>query len=104
MQSLIRREVTRVVRIWKQTILPSVITSTLYFLIFGTFIGGQISEMGGVPYIDFLVPGFIMMSVITASYSNVASSFFGAKFQKSIEEILVSPMKPHEVILSFMAG
>jgi len=75
-QSLVKKEVTRVVRIWKQTILPAVITSTLYFLIFGTFIGSQIKEMNGVPYIDFLVPGFIMMSVITASYSNVASSFF----------------------------
>jgi len=103
-QSLVKKEVTRVVRIWKQTILPAVITSTLYFLIFGTFIGSQIKEMNGVPYIDFLVPGFIMMSVITASYSNVASSFFWAKFQKSIEEILVSPMKPHEVILAFMSG
>lgn len=102
--SLMRKEVTRVIRIWKQTILPSVITSTLYFLIFGTFIGSQIDQMNGVDYIDFLVPGFIMMSVITASYSNVASSFFGAKFQKSIEEILVSPMKPYEVILAFMSG
>ena len=104
LKSIAYREVKRVFRIWKQTILPSVVTSTLYFLIFWTFIGSQIKEVSGVPYIDFLVPGFIMMSLITASYANVSSSFFGAKFQKSIEEILTAPIPGYIVIFGYVLG
>jgi ABC-2 type transport system permease protein len=103
-QSIARKEVKRVFRIWIQTIIPSVINATLYFLIFWAFIGSKVQEVSGVPYIQFLVPWFIMMSVITASYMNVSSSFFGAKFQKSIEEILTSPIPGYIVILWFISG
>lgn len=99
---LVKKEVNRTLRIWKQTILPAVMTSTLYFLIFGTFIGSQISNIWWIPYIQFLVPGFIMMSVIMASYANVSSSFYSSKFLKSIEEILISPMKNSSIIIAFM--
>ena len=102
-QSIARKEVKRVFRIRIQTIVPSVINATLYFLIFWAFIGSKVKEVSGVPYIDFLVPWFIMMSVITASYMNVSSSFFGAKFQKSIEEILTSPIPGYVVILWFIS-
>ncbi len=102
--SLTQKETKRVLRIWKQTILPPVVTTTLYFLIFGSFIGSQIGNIWDVPYIQFLVPGFIMMSLITASYSNVSSSFFGAKFQRSIEEIITSPMPQWSIILGFISG
>lgn len=100
--SLTKKEVRRTFRIRKQTILPAVVTTSLYFLIFWTFIGSQIPNISWIPYIQFLVPGFIMMSVITASYANVSSSFFWAKFQKSIEEILVSPMSNTSIIIAFM--
>ena len=84
--TIVRKEVVRIFRIWMQTLLPSVITTSLYFLIFGGFIGSRIGQLHGVSYIAFIVPGLIMMSVITNAYSNVSSSFFGAKFQKNIEE------------------
>lgn len=100
--SISKKETIRIFRIWKQTILPSVINATLYFLIFWAFIGQRIKEVNGIPYIDFLVPGFIMMSVMTASYMNVSSSFFGAKFQKSIEEILTAPIPAYIVILWYI--
>ena len=103
-QAIARKEIKRIFRIWIQTIIPSVINATLYFLIFGAFIWTKIQEVNGVPYIQFLVPGFIMMSVITASYMNVSSSFFGAKFQKSIEEILTAPIPGYIVILWFISG
>jgi len=83
------KEVTRFGRIWVQTLLPPVITMSLYFVIFGNLIGSRIGDMGGVDYMQFIVPGLIMMAVITNSYSNVCSSFFGSKFQKNIEELLV---------------
>lgn len=102
-QSIARKEVKRVFRIWIQTIVPSVINATLYFLIFGAFIGSQIDQVQWVPYINFLVPWFILMSVITASYMNVSSSFFGAKFQKSIEEILTAPIPGYIVILGYIS-
>lgn len=102
--SLAQKEVKRVLRIWKQTILPPVVTTTLYFLIFGSFIGSQIGNIGNVPYIQFLVPWFVMMSLITASYANVSSSFFGAKFQRSIEEIITSPMPNWAIIFGFISG
>ena len=92
------KEVRRILRIWPQTLLPPVITMSLYFVIFGKMIGSRVGEMGGVPYMQFIVPGLIMMSVITNSYSNVVSSFFSSKFQHQIEELLVSPT-PNGVIL-----
>lgn len=97
--TILNKEVTRFMRIWLQTILPPAITMTLYFVIFGHLIGPRIGEMGGFRYIQYIAPGLIMMSVITSAYANVVSSFFGAKFQKHIEEMLVAPI-PNWVILS----
>ena len=102
--SLCLKETKRVIRIWKQTILPPIVTTTLYFLIFWNFIWSQIWSIHNIKYIDFLVPGFIMMSLITSSYSNVSSSFFGAKFQKYIEEIITSPLSKHSVIIWYISG
>ncbi|MDR5894085.1 MULTISPECIES: ABC transporter permease [Halomonas] len=102
--TLVVKEIKRFTRIWPQTLLPPSITMTMYFIIFGSLIGSRIGEMDGFSYMDFIVPGLIMMSVITNSYSNVASSFFSNKFQRSIEEMMVSPM-PNWVILSgFVLG
>ena len=92
MQTLVRKEVMRVMRIWVQTIVPPAITMTLYFIIFGNLIGRRIGTMDGFDYMQFIAPGLIMMSVITNSYGNVVSSFFGAKFGRHIEEMLVAPM------------
>lgn len=102
--TLMKREVIRVFRIWPQTLLPSVMTTALYFLIFGNFIGGRLGTLHGVSYIDYIVPGLIMMSVITTSYSNVSSTFFSAKFQRNIEELLVSPMKNSTMLWGFVSG
>ena len=85
------KETHRYLRIWIQTLLPPAITMSLYFVIFGNLIGPRVGEMGGHRFIEFIVPGIIMMAVITNAYTNVVSSFFGAKFQRHIEEILVSP-------------
>ena len=102
--TILRREIRRFMRIWPQTLLPPVITMILYFVIFGQLIGSRIGSMAGLPYIQFVAPGLIMMSVITNSYSNVVSSFFGLKFQRNIEELLVSPV-PNWIILSgYIAG
>ena len=90
--TIVTREVRRFTRIWPQTLLPPAVTMTLYFIIFGNLIGSRIGEMGGYDYMQFIVPGLIMMAVITNSYSNVVSSFFSMKFQRSIEELLVSPV------------
>src|SRR6056300_2016094 len=90
--TLVRKEIRRYTRIWTQTLLPSAITMSLYYLIFGTLIGSRIGTMGGVSYMEFVVPGLIMMAIVTNSYSNVVSSFFGAKFNNSVEELLVSPV------------
>jgi len=89
--TIMRKEVRRYLRIWTQTLLPSAITMSLYFLIFGTLIGSRIGTMGGVSYMEFVVPGLIMMAIITNTYANVVGSFFGAKFNNSVEELLVSP-------------
>src|SRR5690606_31552364 len=97
-------EVRRFLRIWPQTLLPPAITMVLYFVIFGTLIGSRIGDMGGFSYMDYIVPGLIMMSVITNSYSNVVASFFSSQFQRSIEELLVSPVSPHVILLGFVAG
>ncbi len=103
-QTIVRKEVVRFMRIWTQTLLPPVITATLYFLVFGAFLGERIGVVEGVPYIAFIVPGLVMMAVITNSYSNVASSFFGAKFMKNLEELMVSPV-PHAVVIAgFVVG
>ncbi|MEZ5460504.1 ABC transporter permease [Dokdonella sp.] len=96
--TIARREVMRILRIWGQTLVPPAITMTLYFLIFGSLIGSRIGDMGGYDYMDFIVPGLVMMSIIQNSYGNISSSFFGAKFGRHIEEMLVSPM-PNWVIL-----
>ncbi|AKJ42945.1 ABC transporter permease [Pragia fontium] len=104
LKSIWVKEVTRFGRIWVQTLVPPVITMTLYFIIFGNLIGSRIGDMQGVDYMQFIVPGLIMMSVITNSYSNVASSFFGAKYQHSIEELLVAPVPTHIIILGFVGG
>src|SRR5574344_1006106 len=98
------REGRRFLRIWPQTLLPPAITMVLYFVIFGNLIGSRIGEMGGFSYMQYIVPGLIMMSVITNAYSNVVSSFFSAKFQRSIEELLVSPVSSHTILTGFMLG
>ncbi|WP_404417896.1 ABC transporter permease [Marinospirillum sp.] len=97
--TILTKEVRRFTRIWVQTLLPPAITMALYFVIFGNLIGSRVGEMGGFNYMQFIMPGLIMMSVITNSYTNVVSSFFSSKFQHSIEEILVSPV-PSWIILS----
>lgn len=97
--TIVIKEIRRFTRIWGQTLLPPAITMTLYFIIFGNLIGDRIGQMGGFNYMEFIVPGLIMMSVITNSYGNVVSSFFSTKFQRNIEELLVSPT-PSWVILS----
>ncbi len=97
--TIIRREISRILRIWPQTLVPPAITMTLYFLIFGGLIGSRVGDMGGFDYMAFIVPGLVMMSVIQNSYGNISSSFFGAKFGRHIEELMVSPM-PNWVILS----
>lgn len=102
--TITRREVMRILRIWTQTLIPPAITMTLYFLIFGGLIGSRVGKMGGLDYMEFIVPGLVMMSVIQNSYGNISSSFFGAKFGRHVEELLVSPM-PHWVILAgYVAG
>ncbi|SDH47406.1 ABC transporter permease [Pseudomonas panipatensis] len=104
LKTIIHREVRRFVRIWPQTLLPPAITMVLYFVIFGNLIGRQIGDMGGFSYMQYIVPGLIMMSVITNSYGNVVSSFFGSKFQRNIEELLVSPVSPHTILLGYIVG
>ncbi|WP_374248391.1 ABC transporter permease [Thermomonas sp.] len=102
--TITRREVSRILRIWTQTLIPPAITMTLYFLIFGGLIGSRVGKMGGMDYMQFIVPGLVMMSVIQNSYGNVSSSFFSSKFGRYVEELLVSPV-PHWVILSgYVAG
>lgn len=100
----VRREVTRVVRIWPQTLLPPVITTCLYFIIFGPVLGDRIGQMDGYTYLQYVTPGLVMMAVLTNSYQNVVSSFFGAKFQSHIEEMLVSPMSSQSILLGYTVG
>jgi ABC-2 type transport system permease protein len=99
-----RKETSRVLRIWVQTLLPPLITTTLYFIIFGRFVGSQISDVHGYSYMEFIVPGLIMMSIINNAYINVSSSFFGLKFGRSIEELLISPTSSVTIILGFVTG
>ncbi len=102
--TLSRKEILRFMRIWSQTLIPPVITTCLYFLIFGNLIGPRIGPMQGHSYIDFIVPGLVLMSVITGSYTNVASSFFSAKFQRFIEEIMVSPVQSYVILIGYLLG
>ncbi|HET6431360.1 ABC transporter permease [Dyella sp.] len=103
--TITRREIMRVVRIWTQTLIPPVITMTLYFVIFGKLIGSRIGTIeGGFTYMQYIVPGLVMMSIINNSYANISSSFFGAKFQRSVEEMLVSPMPNWVILLGYVTG
>ncbi|OGX36240.1 MAG: ABC transporter permease [Omnitrophica WOR_2 bacterium RIFCSPHIGHO2_02_FULL_52_10] len=102
--TIVRKEATRVFRIWPQTLIPPVVTQTLYFLIFGKLIGSQIGDIHGVSYMAFIVPGLVMMAVINNSFVNVVGSFFSAKFQRSIEEILVSSASNRVIIAGYVTG
>ncbi|HEY5754508.1 MAG TPA: ABC transporter permease [Steroidobacter sp.] len=102
--TIVIREFNRIIRIWGQTIVPPAITATLYFVIFGSLIGRRIGDMGGFSYMQYIAPGLIMMSVITNSYGNVVSSFFGAKFGKHIEELLVSPLPGWLIVAGYVCG
>jgi ABC-2 type transport system permease protein len=104
LKTLLAKEFIRVIRIWVQTIVPPAITMTLYFIIFGSLIGSRIGSMDGFDYMQYIAPGLIMMSVITHSYGNVVSSFFGAKFGRHIEEMLVSPMSNATIIIGHVGG
>jgi len=102
--TILRKEIIRFMRIWMQTLLPPVITQTLYFIIFGTFIGSQIKDINGISYMAFIIPGLVMMAVINSSFQNVVSSFFGSKFQKNIEELMVSPTPNWVIIAGYVSG
>src|SRR5699024_3041495 len=103
-KTILIKEITRVLRIWPQTLFPPVITMTLYFVIFGRIIGSRVGEMGGFDYMEFIIPGLIMLSVITNSYGNVTSSFFGAKFGRHVEELLISPLPPWIILAGYVTG
>ena len=104
LQTITFKEVKRFTRIWVQTLLPSIITTSLYFLIFGTLIGSRIGQMKGYDYMEFIVPGLILMAVISNAYSNVVSSFYGSKFQHNIEEMLVAPMPGWVILAGYISG
>jgi ABC-2 type transport system permease protein len=103
-KTIINKEIVRFIRIWPQTLLPPAITMTLYFIIFGNLIGRQIAPMHGFSYMQYIVPGLVMMAIITNSYSNVASSFFGTKFQHNIDEMLIAPISNSVILLGFVIG
>ncbi|MHC9509814.1 ABC transporter permease [Kangiella sp. M94] len=103
-KTIVTKEIIRWTRIWSQTLLPPAITMTLYFVIFGNLIGSRVGEMDGFGYMEYIVPGLIMMSVITSSYGNVVSSFFSAKYQRSIEEMMVSPVSNWVILFGFVGG
>ncbi len=103
--TIVRREIVRIMRIWTQTLIPPAITMTLYFVIFGKLIGSRIGTIqGGYSYMQYIVPGLVMMSIITNSYGNISSSFFGAKFSRAVEEMLVSPMPNWVILLGYVTG
>lgn len=102
--TIVRKEIRRFARIWVQTIVPPAVNAVLYMLIFGSLIGSRISEIDGVSYMDFIVPGIIMMAIIINSYANVVSSFYGTKFQHVIEEMLVSPISNVTILAGYIAG
>jgi ABC-2 type transport system permease protein len=103
-KAILWKEVLRFSRLWVQTILPPMITTALYFVIFGRLIGSQISDVNGFHYMDYIVPGLILMAVITNSYGNVVASFYSAKFQRHIEEMLVSPLPNYLIMAGFVGG
>ena len=103
-QTILTKEVLRFARIWIQTVLPPVVTTALYFIIFGNLIGPRIGPMEGFDYMEFIIPGLIMMAVITNSYANVVSSFYGSKFQRHIEEMLISPVPNYIILTGFVGG
>ena len=102
--TIVRREVMRFFRIWSQTLLPPVITQSLYFVIFGKFIGSQVGNINGISYMSFIIPGLVMMAVINNSFANVVGSFFSSKFQRSVEELLVSPMPNWAILAGYVMG
>ncbi len=104
LQTILIKETLRFLRIWIQTLLPPAVTMALYFIIFGKLIGGQLGPVDGLSYTQFIAPGLIMLAVITNAYSNVVSSFFSAKFQRHIEEMLVSPLPNTIIVLGFVGG
>jgi len=105
LNTILRREIVRIMRIWTQTLIPPAITMTLYFVIFGKLIGSRIGTVqGGFSYMQYIVPGLVMMSIITNSYGNISSSFFGAKFSRAVEEMLVSPMPNWVILAGYVAG
>jgi len=105
LHTIVRREIVRIMRIWTQTLIPPAITMTLYFVIFGKLIGSRIGTIqGGYSYMQYIVPGLVMMSIITNSYGNISSSFFGAKFSRAVEEMLVSPMPNWVILAGYVAG
>lgn len=103
-KTILIKEVYRFTRIWVQTVLPPAITTSLYFIIFGNLIGSQIGRMDGFSYMEYIVPGLILMSIITNSYANVVSSFYSSKFQRNIEEMLISPVPNYIILLGYVAG
>jgi ABC-2 type transport system permease protein len=103
-KTIVLREYGRIIRIWGQTLVPSAVTATLYFVIFGSLIGRRVGNMDGIPYMQYIAPGLIMMAVITNSYANVVSSFFGAKFGKHLEEMLVAPLPNWIIVAGYVAG
>ncbi|MEY2169333.1 MULTISPECIES: ABC transporter permease [unclassified Rhodanobacter] len=105
LNTIVRREIVRILRIWTQTLIPPAITMTLYFVIFGKLIGSRIGTIqGGYTYMQYIVPGLVMMSIITNSYGNISSSFFGAKFSRAVEEMLVSPMPNWVILTGYVTG
>ena len=103
--TMIRKDVVRMFRIWVQTFLPSVVTSVLYFLVFGTVLGSRVGDMQGVPYMTFVVPGLVMLAVVTTSYANTSFTFFASRFfARNIDEILISPTPPWLMIAGFIGG
>jgi ABC-2 type transport system permease protein len=103
-KTMVRKELTRSFRIWKQTFVPPVINTILYFIVFGSLIGQRIGEMGGFDYIEFIIPGLIMMTVINAAFMSTAAGFFIAKFQKALDELLISPVASLTIILSYVTS
>jgi ABC-2 type transport system permease protein len=104
LQTVLVKEIVRFIRIWSQTLLPPAITMTLYFIIFGKLIGSQIRDINGFTYMQYIVPGLTMMSIMTSAYANTSASFFGAKFSRSIEEMLVSSMPSYVILLGYTLG
>jgi ABC-2 type transporter. len=103
-KTILTREILRFMRIWIQTVMPPAINALLYLVVFGTLIGSQVREVDGYRYMDYIVPGIIMLSVIMNSYSNVVSSFYAAKFQHFVEEMLISPVHNVVILAGFVAG